>query len=124
MTAPTILVVDDEHLITDFVSDLLTDEGYTVRVAHDGASALLAIRADPPHLVMLEVAMPVMTGEEVLRELRANDFPDLPIIVATAGMHPERFLSQGATDVLSQPFDVTQLLALVSHRLDNGTDTA
>ena len=51
----TILVVDDEREIVAFVVDLLLEEGYNVRTAYDGASALLAIRADPPDLVLLDV---------------------------------------------------------------------
>ena len=109
-----ILVVDDEREIAAFVVDLLTEEGYAVHVVHDGASALLAIRANPPDLVLLDVAMPVMTGDEVLRELRATGFTYLPIIIATAGLRPEQYLRIGATAILPKPFAIDQLLDTVA----------
>lgn len=114
MSAQTILVVDDEREIASFVVELLSDEGYNVRVAHDGASALLAVREDPPDLVLLDVAMPVMTGDEVLRELRASGFSSLPIVIATAGLRPEQFLHIGATAILPKPFAIDQLLETVA----------
>lgn len=110
----TILVVDDEREIVAFVVDLLLEEGYNVRTAYDGASALLAIRADPPDLVLLDVTMPVMPGDEVLRELRQSGFTKLPVIIATAGLRPEQYLQVGATAILAKPFAIDQLLATVS----------
>src|SRR5579859_827300 len=117
--AYTILVVDDEQLITDVVTEVLTDEGYTVRVVHDGASALLSIRTEPPDLVILDVAMPVMTGEELLHTLRTGGYGRLPIIISTAGLHPERFLTEGANAILHKPFDLDQLLATVARVLSH-----
>jgi DNA-binding response OmpR family regulator len=111
--SPTILVVDDERDITSFVAELLTDEGYVVRVVNDGASALDAIRADPPALVLLDVAMPGMSGTTVLRELRASEFASLPVIMATAGLHTQALVDEGATDVLAKPFAIEQLLEAI-----------
>lgn len=108
-----ILVVDDQNDITDIVAEFLRDEGYNVRVAHDGASALLEVLEHPPALVLLDVSMPVMTGEELLVHLRKNGFPKLPIILMTAGQHPEVFYNLGATTILRKPFDLTTLLKVV-----------
>ncbi len=108
-----ILVVDDEGAITDLVSDVLSEEGYQVRVCHDGASALLDILTDAPDLVLLDIGLPVMTGDLVLRELRATGFAWLPIIVTTAGTNPERYLADGATAILKKPFTLDQLIGLV-----------
>lgn len=112
--APIILVVDDERDITSFVAELLTDEGYGVRVVNDGLSALAAIRAAPPDLVLLDVAMPGMSGTNVLRELRGGEFATLPVIMATAGLQPHTLLDEGATDVLAKPFAIEQLLATIA----------
>jgi CheY-like chemotaxis protein len=117
MTQPTILVVDDEPTITAFLAEVLHDEGYRVAVVHDGASAVLAIRSDLPDLVMLDINMPVMPGDEVLHELRGNGFPTLPIIVVTAALRPERYLAPGATALLTKPFDLDRLLATVARCL-------
>lgn len=109
----SILVVDDERAITDFVAEALSEEGYSVRVCHDGASALVLIHAQPPDLVVLDIGLPVMTGDLVLRELRARDFAHLPVIVATAGTNAEQYLAHGATAILRKPFTLSSLLDLV-----------
>lgn len=110
-----ILIVDDEIPITRWVAEALRDEGYSVRTAHDGASALLVMRESPPDLLLLDIAMPVMTGDELLLRLRRGGFPDLPIIVMTAGLHSEVFLAQGATNVLPKPVALDMLLDTVAH---------
>jgi DNA-binding response OmpR family regulator len=109
-----ILVVDDEVPIAEFIAAALQEEGYPVRIAHDGASALLEIVERRPSLVLLDVAMPVMVGDELLRNLRQNGYADLPVIIMTAGLHPEIYLSQGANDVLPKPFDMEVLLEKVA----------
>ena len=109
-----ILVVDDEVPIAEFIAAVLEEEGYPVRIVHDGASALLQIIERPPCLVLLDVAMPVMVGDELLRYLRRKGFADLPVIIMTAGLHPEIYLSQGANDVLPKPFDMEVLLDKVA----------
>ena len=109
-----ILIVDDEVAITDLLGETLSEEGYTIRVAHDGASALLDILARQPALIILDIGMPVMTGDELLRRLRRNYALDIPIIVLTAGLHPERMLDQGANAVLAKPFELDTLLDQVA----------
>lgn len=110
---PTILVVDDERAITDFVSDALTEEGYSVDVCHDGASALLQIESGPPDLVLLDIGLPVMMGDLVLKELRKRGYVRLPIVVATASTNAEQYLNHGATDVLKKPFTLDGLLGTI-----------
>src|SRR5258708_33520411 len=101
-----ILVVDDEAPIAQLLADVLQDEGYSIRVARDGATALLEIIRRPPGLVLLDVAMPVMLGSDLLVYLRRHGFGDLPIIIMTAGLSPLVYLAQGATEVIPKPFDV------------------
>jgi CheY-like chemotaxis protein len=114
---PSILVVDDEIAIARLVADALEDEGYQVRIHHDGASALLDIVHDTPDLVLLDIAMPVMVGDEVLRYLRAHGYQALPVIVMTAGLQPEQYLSQGANAILPKPFDLQAMLDAVQRHL-------
>jgi CheY-like chemotaxis protein len=116
-SALRVLVVDDEVAIATLVADALEDEGYQVRMHHDGASALLDIVNDTPDLVLLDIAMPVMVGDELLRYLRAHGFPHLPVIVMTAGLHPEQYLEQGADAVLAKPFDLQKMLDTVQRYL-------
>jgi DNA-binding response OmpR family regulator len=116
----TILVVDDERLITDFVTDVLSEEGYSVRVCHDGASALLAVRANRPDLVLLDIGLPVMTGDLVLRQLRAEGIINLPVVVATASTNAEQYLNLGATAVLKKPFTLDRLIDMVGTHISDG----
>lgn len=109
-----ILVVDDEVPIAQFIATALQEEGYAVRMVHDGASALLEIMKRRPCLVLLDIAMPVMVGDELLRYLRRKGFDDLPVIIMTAGLHPEIYLAQGASDVLPKPFDMQVLFDKVA----------
>ncbi len=109
-----VLVVDDEVMITQWIVELLSEEGYSVRIAHDGASALLAIREQVPDVVLLDIAMPVMAGDELLLRLRRGTYPELPIIVMTAGMNAEIYRSQGATWVLEKPIDLDTLLGTIA----------
>lgn len=115
--AQRILVVDDEPAIATLIADTLEEEGYQVRIHHDGASALLDIINDPPDLMLLDIAMPVMVGDELLRYLRRHGYPDLPVIVMTAGLHPEQYLAQGANAVLPKPFDLQKMVDLVQRHL-------
>ena len=116
-TSNEILIVDDEAPIAQLLADVLQDEGYSIRVARDGASALLEIIKRPPGLVLLDVAMPVMLGSDLLVYLRRHGFGDLPIIIMTAGLSPLVYLAQGATEVLPKPFDVNLVVEKVARYL-------
>ncbi len=113
VTEVDVLIVDDEPPIAEFIADVLEEEGYRVRVLHDGAAALLEIMRRRPGLVILDVAMPVMMGDELLRYLRRHGYGDLPIVIMTAGMNPQSYLAYGAAAVLPKPFDVQSLLTVV-----------
>ena len=119
-----ILIVDDEAPIAQLLADVLQDEGYSIRIARDGASALLEIMKRPPGLVLLDVAMPVMLGSDLLVYLRRHGFGDLPIIIMTAGLSPLVYLAQGATEVLPKPFDVDVVMETVAHYLPRGPERA
>lgn len=108
-----VLIVDDEPPIAEFIAEVLEEEGYRVRVLHDGAAALLDIMRRRPRMVILDVAMPVMMGDELLRYLRRHGFGDLPIVIMTAGMNPQSYIAYGAVAVLPKPFDVQALLTTV-----------
>ena len=119
-----ILIVDDEAPIAQLLADVLQDEGYSIRIARDGASALLEIIRHPPGLVLLDVAMPVMLGSDLLVYLRQHGFADLPIIIMTAGLSPLVYLSQGATEVIPKPFDVNMVVEKVARYLPLERDRA
>jgi len=112
---PRILIVDDEPDIVRGLEDNLRFEGYDTLSATNGAQGLeVALRA-APDLVLLDVAMPTLSGWDVCRELRRKGI-DVPIIMLTArGDEADRVqgLELGADDYVTKPFALRELLARV-----------
>lgn len=109
-----ILVVDDEPHIVNFLRMGLTYEGFAVREASDGAQALAQVDHFKPHLVILDLQLPVMDGLLVAERLRRD--PDLLIIMLTARDHvTDRVigLQAGADDYMVKPFSFEELLARI-----------
>ncbi|MFZ2037225.1 MAG: response regulator [Dehalococcoidales bacterium] len=77
-----ILVVDDIEDIRSLLQEALQANGYSTLEAADGREALSIIETEPPDLVILDIAMPVMSGFQVLRQLRKNS--DIPVIMLSA----------------------------------------
>jgi DNA-binding response OmpR family regulator len=112
--ANTILVVDDEKNIVQLARLYLTNEGFRVEAAYDGAQALEKAKAVRPDLIVLDVMMPEMDGLSVCRELRKTS--NVPIIILTArGDDIDRVvgLEIGADDYVTKPFNPRELVARV-----------
>jgi two-component system response regulator MprA len=110
----SILVIEDEERIADFLQRGLTFEGYKVAVAADGTTGLAIARDTPPDLVILDWMLPGLDGLEVCRRLRAAS--QVPILMLTAkDSVPDRVtgLDAGADDYLVKPFAFDELLARV-----------
>jgi len=115
MSTPRILVVDDDKRIAASVRRSLTYDGYEVEVVHDGASAIDAIRSQPPDVIVLDLMLPGIDGLEVCRRLRAAG-DDIAVLMLTAkSTVPDRVtgLDAGADDYLVKPFAHEELLARV-----------
>ena len=116
-----ILVIEDEPGIADFVRRGLEAAGFTVEVESDGALGLLAAQGENVQLVILDLGLPGLSGEEVLTRLRVLR-PALPVIVLTAkGAVADRVanLNAGADDYVVKPFSFSELLARLRARLRN-----
>ncbi len=111
-----VLVVDDDPDVRRFIVDLLLESGYSVSAADDGPSGLRTLNEQGPFdLVLLDFAMPGMTGTEVARSARALE-PDQPILMMTGYLEHEGVLSElGAQPMLQKPFDPSDLLFRVSN---------
>jgi len=110
----TILVVDDESQIAEIASDYLRHAGFDVITAGDGARALEMVRARRADLVVLDLALPVIDGLDVAREIRRTS--ELPIIMLTARAQEDdrlRGLEIGADDYITKPFSPRELVARV-----------
>ena len=107
-----ILVVDDEKGVRELLKQILTDAGYEVITASDGEEALLALSTESPHVMTLDIKMPVMSGMEVLARL-SHDLPDVCLIMVTAIADVSsavEAMKLGALDYITKPFDREEVI--------------
>jgi DNA-binding response OmpR family regulator len=125
MGAATVLVVDDEKKIRELVRSYLEQEGYSVLVAETGQRALETAARLPIDLVVLDLMLPDLSGEEVARSLRTTS--NVPIIMLTArASEDDRVagLALGADDYLVKPFSPRELVARVAAVLRRASGAA
>lgn len=111
----TIAVIDDDKYINDMLNELLTGEGYSVIRAFSGTQAVELLEKAAPDLVLLDLMMPGLSGEQVLPLIQ-----DVPVIVMSAKCDIDsrvKLLLAGAADYITKPFDTRELLARISVRL-------
>ncbi len=120
-----ILIVDDEPSIVLSLEFLLQNEGYAVATAQNGGEALQQAAAFKPHLVVLDVMLPVTDGFEVCRQLRADPpQPGLKILLLTArgrATEIQRGMQLGRDAYVTKPFATRDLVAKVRDLLAAGT---
>ncbi len=117
LSVPVVLLADDEALTRKFYGDLLTEHGFQVHTASDGAQALELAGCHSMEAVILDVMMPGMSGLEVLAQLHARD-PDLPVIMLTAHANSRNAIAAlklGAFDFIVKGLE-HELVALAVHR--------
>ncbi len=113
-----ILVVEDEHPISDILKFTLEKEGYTVYTVYDGLEAINKAKQVEPDLILLDIMLPGIDGYEVCKEIRK--FSDQPIIMLTAkdSENDKVYgLEVGADDYVTKPFSTRELLARVKANL-------
>lgn len=111
----TVLVVDDEQNIRDIVKAYLQKEGYRVLTAADGIEALEVYKNSVVDMIILDLMMPRMTGQEVCTLIRQKS--NIPIIMLTAKVEEEHLIAgikNGADDYVRKPFSVRELMVRVS----------
>jgi DNA-binding response OmpR family regulator len=109
-----ILIVDDERSLVGVLAMVLGDAGYEFVTAYDGETALRRIRDDPPDLVLLDLGLPRLSGDEVARTI--VDRALAPVIVLSGRKEPSevaRLLDLGVDDYVAKPFRPKELLARV-----------
>src|SRR5437868_3202309 len=117
----TVLIVDDEVVIADAVAAVLEDEGYRVATATNGQEGLTRAAELKPDLVLVDMMMPVMDGEEMCRRLREDPATRrIPVVVMSAVHRSVRDLPFDYVAFLSKPFDLDTLLDTIADALKSG----
>lgn len=122
MATASILIVDDDPALRSLVAASLAMEGHQVMTAADGSSALQVVEQHPPTLILLDKAMPRLSGPEFAQELRARGF-NTPIIVISGSEDGKQFaIDICACSFISKPFQIPQLLGVVTECLTDLPD--
>ena len=111
----TIAIIDDDIHIGDMLTEVLTREGYSVQRAYSGTEALYLLSQNKPDLVLLDLMLPGLPGEEVLPHIQ-----DIPVIVLSAKVDVQdkvNLLLGGAADYMTKPFETEELLARIAVQL-------
>lgn len=111
----TIAVIDDDISIGDLLQEVLEKEGYAVLRAYSGTEALYLLKQQRPDLVLLDLMLPGLSGEQVLEQIRG-----IPVIVLSAKVDVQDkvdLLLGGAVDYLTKPFETKELLARIAVQL-------
>ena len=110
----SILLVEDEKNICDFISTSLSAQDYRISTAHTGKEALPIITSQCPDLILLDLGLPDMDGMEIIRQVRT--WSSVPLIVLSARTQEQekvRALDLGADDYLTKPIGTSELLARI-----------
>lgn len=117
-----IMIIDDDTHISDMLSEVLENEGYTVSKAYSGTEAMLILSQNKPDLVLLDLMLPGLSGEKLLPKIK-----DIPVIVVSAKTDTADkvgLLLGGAADYITKPFDIQELLARITVQLRKSTGVA
>lgn len=107
----TIAIIDDDVDIGNLLEELLQNEGYNVVRAYSGTEALLLLKNEKPDLILLDLMLPGISGEDVLRKIQ-----NIPVIIISAKISVEDkvdMLLSGAVDYITKPFETRELLARI-----------
>lgn len=119
----TVLIVEDEWAIADWLQSLLGDEGHDVLVAGNGRRALELLATHTPDLILTDFMMPIMDGAAMLNALRRDGRADIPVIVMSS--LPENTVKErldGHRAFIRKPFREAELLHTLRRVLDSGRE--
>ena len=117
-----ILIVDDEKDIRDLIGDILKDEGYSIRLAGNSDDCMAAINEEVPSLMILDIWLKDsrMDGIDILKSVK-RDNPDVPVVIISGHGNIEiavAAIKQGAYDFIEKPFNIDQLMVVVSRAME------
>ena len=121
-----ILVVEDNPATRELLRELLSQEGYMVKIARDGKEALLKARKESFNLILTDVKMPHMNGIQLLKELQ-KIIPHTKVVIVTATADLQiavKAMKLGAYDYITKPFCLDSILQKVKKALEGGNRKA
>ncbi|WP_316797701.1 response regulator [Pedobacter frigidisoli] len=120
MANKKILICDDDEGILDMLELILEDTGYTIIPEKNSLNIKHLIENQSPDLILLDLWMPVLSGDQVLRTLRKNpETMHLPVIVISASREGKQIAAEaGASAFISKPFDFDELIGTIKHYLN------
>lgn len=111
MNAKTILIVEDNHEISDMLAAFLTENGYITECAYNGRDALSLLRNKEYTLILMDLMLPYINGEDLIAELRKKSITPVICLSARSGMETRlEVLRMGADDYILKPFDLNEVL--------------
>jgi CheY-like chemotaxis protein len=119
---PDILVIEDDSIMREALTDWLQAAGYGVRAAADGIAGLAAVKLSVPALVVTDIHMPGTSGAAIIPELK-RDYPQVPVIAISGlfnsghGLDVEGAVALGAARALAKPFKRAELLGAMAELL-------
>ncbi|MEL6643658.1 MAG: sigma-54 dependent transcriptional regulator [Pseudomonadota bacterium] len=117
-----ILIVDDERDIRELIGDILRDEGFTARLAANSNECMAEISTEPPSLIILDIWLKDshMDGIDILKTVK-RDNPDIPVVIISGHGNIEiavAAIKQGAYDFIEKPFNIDQLMVVISRAME------
>ena len=121
-----VLVVDDEPLIRELVAEALREVGFEIQSAANGVEAFERLRGWLPHVIVLDLMMPLLDGIGFCEMLRLNPrFATIPVLVVTAAYAPQDAVQRmGASAILTKPFELDHLVEVVKKLVGSAAPVA
>jgi DNA-binding response OmpR family regulator len=123
MPAPSILIIEDDHEISESADQALTSKGYFVRVAPDARRGLSMALSYPPNLILLDYTLPDKDGLAVLSDIRASfELAHVPVIMISSRGYSQivaQAIKTGVNDFLVKPFEMNILVERAAKFLQN-----
>ncbi len=119
MTNKKIIVCDDDEGILDMLTFVLEDSGYNVIAEPNSLNVLQLVKKERPDLLMVDLWMPVLSGDQVVKRLKAEDSTrNIPVIVISASTDGKKIAYEaGADRYIAKPFDIDQLIDKVQEAI-------
>ncbi len=117
---PNILVVEDNNMVAQGIKKIFTRQGYNVEIAVDGMDAMEKLMNNVYDMVITDLAMPKVTGQQLIQAIKRNLYKDVKIIVITSTTDEvvvAEMLALGADDYVTKPFNAADLLNRVKKLL-------